>query len=141
MIREPDKKRLDYLNRLMMDWGKWITAGRAVPGLYQTSQWPTGRPVESARGVKRRKPLLPPTQPHETRQTRPKQPILVKFERELEKIHPVILKLDDNVKHIVVCLYVRGMCFADITRSLNIPSRKIGDCKYRALKAVSPVVR
>ena len=136
-----DKKRLDQIHSLMLDWGKWITAGRAVPRLYATSQWPSGRPVEARRSPKHRKPLLPPTQPHETRQIAPKQPIMVQFEWELEKIHPVILKLDDEVKNIVICLYLRGMCFADITKSLRIPSRQIGDCKYKALKAVSPVVR
>ena len=136
-----DKKRLDQIHSLMLDWGKWVTAGRAVPRLYATSQWPSGRPVEARRSPKHRKPLLPLTQPHETRQIAPKQPIMVDFEWELEKIHPVVLKLDDKVKNIVICLYIRGMCFSDITKNLGISSRHVGDCKYKALKAVSPVVR
>ena len=140
-MENPDKKRLDQLHGLMLEWGKWVTAGRAVPRLYQTSQWPEGRPVEPVKARKRQTPMLPLTQPHETRQTSPKQPIMVKFEWELEKIHPVILKLDEHVKTIVICLYIRGMCFADITRSLNISSRQVGDCKYKALKSICPVVR
>jgi hypothetical protein len=136
-----DKKRLNQLHGVMLDWGQWLTAGRSVPGLYNTSSWPTGRPVETPRSLKHKKPLLPHTQPHETRSTLQKQPVMVDFERELELIHPIVLQLDEHIKHIVVCLYIRGMCFADITRAFKLTSRAIGDRKYKALKAVSPVIR
>jgi len=124
----------------MLDWGQWLTAGRAVPGLYSTSQWPDGKPVAHKVSHKRNK-FTKPSQPHETRQTTPKIPVIVKFERDLERIHPVILSLDDNTKEIVVYLYLRGMCFADIRCRLGISSRTIGNHKYLALQSVSPVVR
>jgi hypothetical protein len=137
----PDKKRLNQLHSLMISWGDWLRDGRSVQGLYQTSVWPQGRPVEARTAIKRSNPRLPPTQPHSTRIPTPAQPVMVEFEIELERIHPVILQLDDTIKHIVICLYIRGMCFADITRAFNLPSREIGDSKYKALKAVSTVVR
>ena len=136
-----DNKRCDLLHSLMLGWGRWILDGRSVPGLFNTSQWPEGRPVEARRGRQKRKPLLPPHQPIETRTASPGRVVMVRFERELERIHPVVLTLDDEVKNIVVCLYLRGMCFSDITRVLNIPSRKIGDGKYTVLQAIDPVVR
>jgi hypothetical protein len=137
----PDKKRLNQLHSVMLNWGQWLSDGRSVQGLYNTSVWPTGRPVEARQSVKHKKPMLPYCQPHSTRVAAPRQPVMVEFEIELERIHPVILQLDDTIKHIVICLYIRGMCFADITRAFNLPSREIGDSKYKALKAVSTVVR
>ena len=136
-----DRKRLNQIHNLMIDWGQWLNAGRSVQGLYKTSSWPQGRPVEARRAIKRRNPMLPPTQPHSTRVAAPRQPVMVEFEIELERIHPVIIKLDEDIKHIVICLYIRGMCFADITRAYDLPSRVIGDGKYKALKAVSNVAR
>ena len=136
-----DKRRLNQLDRLMIDWGQWISTNKAVIGMYSTSVWPSGRPSEPRRRRFTRKTLLPHTQPKETRSTLQRTPAIIRFDRDLEAIHPVILKLDEDIKHIIVCLYIRGMCFSDITKAFNIPSRAIGDRKYKALKAISNVVK
>ena len=142
----PDRKRLEYLHRLMDDWGKWLLSGRSVPGLFPNT-WPDldSGIRETATGARSRtkhpRPLLPPCQPHSTRQRPSSTIIMVTFERDLESIHPVIMSLATDIQRIIVCLYLRGMCFSDINKNLGISSRKIGDAKYKALKAVSLVVR
>ena len=127
--------RLDYIHNLLLDWGQWVKAGHTCQGLYIVSKWPAGRPIEARRATKRQNPTLTPTQPKQTRITRPSSPIL-RFDRTSELINPVIIRLPDLTKRVVCCLYVKGLCFQDTSKALGLTSRQVGNNKHKALTAI-----
>ena len=130
-------KRLNYIHGALLDYGMWVRSGRTCIGVYQTSTWPSGKPVNNPVVKSRRKAnskYSVPTQPKETRITISKLPCL-NIDKLSERIHPVIIQLPDPLKLVVCCLYIKGLCFRDTGQALNMTSRQIGKSKHKVLKA------
>ena len=118
-------KRLKYINGLLLDWGLWCREGQACQGVFSTSQWATGKPLDGHKTLRQRNTLVPMANPKETRTTTSKLPV-IRIDYKSEKIHSIVLSLPDSAKPILCCLYIRGMSFGDISLSLGVTSKIIG---------------
>lgn len=133
-------------NRLLFDWADWAKAGKTCAGMFQTSQWPTGRPPNRqgmhSSGATRRKrhsPTLPV--PHETRTTRLCTPCMPRHYPYLEeRVHGIIVRLPDSVKHVIACLYLHGMGYADTAVVLQLTSKKIARIKFKTLQVIDSLL-
>jgi hypothetical protein len=140
-----ESRRMNYLHGLMLDYGLFIRDGMTCSGVFGTSQWSEGKPkphtspAQSRRSRLRRKPLVPPTQPQETRSAHSKTPI-IRIDYRSEQIHPVVVAMPDTLKIIICCLYIRGLCFKDTAQALNMTSRQIGKAKHKVLVSIDNVL-
>lgn len=136
-------KRLSTINKYLFWWGKYIRAGMTCPGVYRTSEWASGKPVEAPTRprirTKHPKPLLPPCQPAESRTTRPTVPCL-RHDEQSEIIHKAVVRLPESYKPVICYIYVRGMSYRDISECLGMTSRQIGNTRNKVLKAISNVL-
>ena len=132
-------KKLIHVNRLLYWWGAYIRAGMTCQGIYRTSEWP-GKPEKGVKSAiprsKFKKPLLPHCQPAESRTTRPTVPCL-RFDAVSEDIHKIIVRMPEEWKPFILCLYIRGMRYSDISECLGIPSRKVGKIRHKVLYSVA----
>jgi len=136
-----DQNRLKFLDRVMQDWGLFLRDGHATPGMFSGSQWPDGRPVKMKRHKKSEQDrLIARTQPHSTRERASSKALTYKVEYKLERVHAAVLRLSPDVKEVVCCLYLRGMCFKDICQFLDVTSRYVGEKKHKALIRIDTVV-
>ena len=136
-------KKLSYVNTLLMWWGSYIRSGMTCQGVYRTSEWASGKPVEPCKKprvrAKRPKPLTPYSQPHESRTTRPTVPCL-RHDEQSEIIHKAVVRLPESYKPVICYIYVRGMSYRDISECLGMTSRQIGNTRNKVLKAISNVL-
>ena len=132
-------RQLDHINRMLYWWGHYIRGGMTCQGVYNGSQWSTGKPVKAAReprrGTKRPKPLLPYCQPKESRTAGSKTPCL-RIDTESENIHKAVLKLPDDYKPVLVCIYIRGMSFRDIADKFELSSHKFWKLRRNILLSI-----
>ena len=135
-----DKKRQNYLNSLMLDWARWMMDGSTSPGIFSTSTWPSGRPVDPRKSPKQHRPLVPVSNPKETRQTIPKIPCMRIAYRE-ERVHRAIVLLPESFHPVICCLYLKGCDFYDTSMLLGITSKKVGRLRYKLLVSVDNVLK
>ena len=126
---------LARVNRLLFDWADYVKAGRTCQGVFQTSSWPSGRPVEAGIRRKQRNTLAPVPNPKETRITRPKIPCMRVAYRE-EKVHKIIMTLPDYVKPIICCLYLMRLGYGDTAVILGLKSKQVVRIKRKSLKVI-----
>lgn len=137
-----NQRDINYYHALLRDWGLWLRDGMTTQGMYPSPEWP-GKPpedVKAASGPRRRKPLLPPTQPKETARSATSRPLLYKIEYQLERIHPIVLRQPEAVKLTVGYVYVRGMSLTDTANTLNITPRQVGNHRFRVFNAIKSMV-
>ena len=132
-------RRMNYLHGALRDWGSWCRDGMICQGVMKTSSWPSGKPVEGRLVTVTRRSGVTTTQPKETRTTAPTLPC-TRLDLMSERIHPVIVALPDELKQIVIYLYIRGMGFKDISLVFNITSKQVSKKRFMVLKAVDSVV-
>ena len=137
------RERLSYIHCLMLDYGLWLRDGRTCQGVFGTSSWPEGKPQEGAgvsTGRKKNKGLVSQSTPKETRSIVPKIPC-TRVDMRSESIHDIVLSMPDDVKKVIVCLYLRGLEWRNTCSRLDLTSRKLGELKYKALKKVDSMLR
>ena len=129
-------RHLNHINGLLIDWGCWLKAGQTSQGVFSTSVWPEGRPVEAHTRLKQRKPLVPVPSPKETRITRHKVPCLRIAYRE-ERMHRAVVLLPETYHPIICCLYLNGCSFYDTGLLLGTTSKKVGKLRYKLLVSIN----
>jgi hypothetical protein len=135
-------QRLNYIDGRMRDWGFWVLAGQTSQGVFSTSQWSAGRPVEARRtpaSRRKQKPLVSGSVPHSTRATRPKVPCLRIAYRE-ESMHKAVILLPGFYKPIICCLYLKGFDFYDTSLLLGLSSKKVGQFRHKLLKTLDTLL-
>ena len=144
MSQKLDRFRIDFLHGLMLDYGLWLNAFRASPGVWRTSTWNTGKkdhlsPSQPPPRRQNRKPLLTPTQPKSNRYTGSQIPCL-NIERTLELVDAVIIPMPYENRAIVDCLYRKGMDYPTTQRHLEMSAKEVRKTRYSVFESVDCVV-
>lgn len=137
------KPDLDYWHQQLMDWSDWVRDGRASPGLYSTSQWPTGKPVASVqapRKAKKQKQYFALPSPHETPKPASSRPLLAKTYPKLECVHNAVLTLDDLQQKAITLLYLYRLAYPLAATAMGLPGYKLGKLKYKSLLIIQSYV-
>ena len=138
-----DKQRIQFVDRVIWDWVAWERDGRASPWLYPVPEWP-GKPPEAVgkprTATKRPNPLLPTTQPIESRRRPSSRVLLCRIDHVSPRVRQVVLNLDDDHKLIVWAVYLRKLAFREISERFQMTSRQVGDTRYNVLSAVNSVI-
>ena len=135
-----ESKRANYIHGILLDYGAYLREGMTCQGIFGTSNWPEGKPQAHHAPTRRtKKPLVPQTQPQETRSSGSRIP-RINIDYTSERIHPVIIAMPDGLKLVVCYLYIRGLCFADTAHALNMTSKQINKSRYKVLKVIDTVI-
>ena len=127
----------------MFRYGLWVRDGKTCQGVFNTSTWPEGKPPgddKTAAHKACRKPLIPASQPKDSRHVSPKIPCTA-IDLLSEEIHKTTVRFPDDMKKIIICLYIRTMTWGDVCCILGITSRQLGTLKFKVLKEVGNVLR
>jgi len=142
-----NQRDINFYDGCIKDWAIWELAGRATPGLFQTSIWSDGRPPKDSTRLllrpsrdERRKLGVLPTSPKETRRQAHSKPLTAKVDTRSELVRSVIVRLEEESQMVVWCIYLKKMSYNQISRQYCVPSRYIGDTRYGVLKAISNVL-
>ena len=139
-----NRKDLDRLHKLMLDWGQHLRDGRSFPGLFPQS-WPetTLKPKQvtvcRVGGRRRDKKLVPLPIPLSTRQKPCSRSPAGSIDPVFSRIDSVIIP--DTENHPTVCvLYLMALPFRDATQVLDMTNKQLSKRKYRVLETVKPFV-
>lgn len=128
-----DSRQFQYYDSLMYHVGLYYRQGCTFAGLYPGNCWPVEKPPETAvqHGTRRKHaPLVPDTQPKETRQQSTSRPLMAKVDLEVERaasrlfILPLDLQQFCNVAWLDKCRTVR-----DISAIMALSSRQVRNRK------------
>lgn len=138
ILAKPDIYMIDRIHGLLLDWSAWLRDGRATPGLYPTSQWPTGKPGPNVKpvAVKKRKHQFDIPNPHETRATATSRPLMAKTMPELERIHAAIIELTEQQQRVIALLYLYRLPYQAACDALAMTSKQVSQSKYKAIQAI-----
>jgi DNA-directed RNA polymerase specialized sigma subunit len=126
----------------MWDWADFVRDGRTCQGVFSTSMWPEGRPVESRRtpaSRRKQKPLVTAHVPHETRASRSKIPCMRVAYRE-ERVHKIVVNLPECVKPIICLLYLQKMGYGDVALVMGMKSKQVVRIKRKSLKYINDML-
>ena len=136
-----NRKDLDRLHKLMLDYGLYVTRWRSYQGIFPQT-WPqtTLKPcIPACKPRRRPKKLIPLPQPSQTRLKPDSRPLLTKIDPVFSKIDKVIIP--DTENHPIVCvLYFMALPFRDATQVLDMTSKQLSKRKYKVLETVKPFV-
>ena len=138
-----DQRRRNYLHAACLDHGQWLRDGRASTGMYQTLQWPSGKPPKPAGSHIQRRKGKSGTWVLPCKENRPQgrsRPLLHRIDNRAEAIHPVVMEFPESILHLYCLLYLHRLPMLEARRVLALSSRQANDAWYGILQAIDSAI-